>query len=412
MESHSILNGRLNVYKREESRFWQCATYINGKYHRKTTKERDLDQAKDFAIDWYTELCARLTGGENPGKMFAQAARTFVTEYETITQGRDSPDPVQIHKDRLRLYLVPFFGTSYLSDITSGAVQQYRVHRLTEPEFDTQSAGVPVGRGGLKGWKPPGRTMIENEIVTLRMVLETAQRHGWIAALPDLSDPYEPKGKTEPRPWFTPWEYRRLCDLLRRNAENPTIGRDKVEAGQLRDYVIFMVNAGLTPTEADALRYRDVQITRDDDSGERILEIAVRGRRGVSYCKSTPAALCSFERMIARNEPKPADYLFSIETRNLFNRILTENNLKFDRNGKTRTAHSLRHSYICFRLLEGVSLHELARNCRTSAEMIEKHYAAHLKDMIDAMLVSIRSDSHCVQEQPRKGDDSCHRPEA
>ena len=50
----------------------------------------------------------------------------------------------------------------------------------------------------------------------------------------------------------------------------------------------------------------------------------------------------------------------------------------------------LRHSYICFRLLEGADIYQVAKNCRTSVEMIEKHYAAHLKDMIDTSLVNVR----------------------
>lgn len=57
---------------------------------------------------------------------------------------------------------------------------------------------------------------------------------------------------------------------------------------------------------------------------------------------------------------------------------------------KARTAYSLRHSYICFRLLEGADIYRIAKNCRTSVEMIEKHYAAHLKDMIDTSLVNVR----------------------
>ncbi len=74
----------------------------------------------------------------------------------------------------------------------------------------------------------------------------------------------------------------------------------------------------------------------------------------------------------------------------MFNCILLDNKLKFDRNGKSRTAYSLRHSYICFRLLEGADIYQVAKNYRTSVEMIEKHYAAHLKDMIDTSLINVR----------------------
>jgi len=86
--------------------------------------------------------------------------------------------------------------------------------------------------------------------------------------------------------------------------------------------------------------------------------------------------------------------------------------LKFDRNGKARTAYSLRHSYICFRLLEGADIYQVAKNCRTSVEMIEKHYAAHLKDMIDTSLVNVRRERSTRRDQDKQEDDSGRRPEA
>ena len=58
--------------------------------------------------------------------------------------------------------------------------------------------------------------------------------------------------------------------------------------------------------------------------------------------------------------------------------------MKLDRDGKPRTAYSLRHTYICLRLMEGADIYQVAKNCRTSVEMIEKHYAAHIKNTLDA----------------------------
>ncbi len=96
----------------------------------------------------------------------------------------------------------------------------------------------------------------------------------------------------------------------------------------------------------------------------------------------------------------------------MFNNLLADNKLKLDRNGKARTAYSLRHSYICFRLLEGADIYQVAKNCRTSVEMIEKHYAAHLKDMIDASLINIRKKKQRLKEQTRKKEESGRQPDA
>ena len=63
--------------------------------------------------------------------------------------------------------------------------------------------------------------------------------------------------------------------------------------------------------------------------------------------------------------------------------------LKLDRDEKPRTAYSLRHTYICMRLMEGADIYQIAKNCRTSVEMIEKHYAIHLKNTLDASAINV-----------------------
>ena len=161
-------------------------------------------------------------------------------------------------------------------------------------------------------------------------------------------------------------------------------------AEQLHDKVLFMANTGIRPDEANWLEYRDIEIVEDDATGETILEIEVRGKRGVGYCKSTTGAVRPFERMIERNQPEPTDRLFPVDHKKQFNRILEKEGLKLDRQGNRRTLYSLRHSYISFRLLEGADIYQIAKNCRTSVEMIEKHYAVHLKNSLDAAAINVR----------------------
>ena len=394
MQKHTIFGNRVHIYKRDNSKYWQCSTYLEGRNYRISTKEDSLQHAKEIAEDWYLELRGKYRAGilKQNNKMFAEVAQLFADEYEATTRGHRSPKWVQGHKDRIRLHLLPYFGDMPIADINSGVVQEYRVHRMTEP--DDWKKNNPK-----KEWKPPARKTIHNEIVTLSLILKTAKRYGWIEQLPDLSDPYRRHSKVEHRPWFTPNEYKQLYEATRRNAANPKSKLYAWYAEQLHDYVLFMANTGLRPDEAKLLEFRDVEIVEDEYSGKRILEIEVRGKRGVGYCKSMPGAVLPFERLRNRLRPvkggklrptEPTDLLFPNEFKKMFNRILLDNKLKFDRNGKARTAYSLRHSYICFRLLEGADIYQVAKNCRTSVEMIEKHYAAHLKDMIDTSLINVR----------------------
>ncbi len=387
---HKILGDKVSLYRRTNSSKWHCSASIKGRQYRCSTKQVSLSSAKDVAEDWYMELRNKDRFGElSSGKTFRDAAKKFEVEYEIITNGRRSPKWVQGHKDRLRLHLNLFLGGKSLKEITSGVGQEYRVHRMTKPN-DWDEKNIDKVSGEPKPWKHPARNTLHNEIVTMSMVLKAAQRHGWLDYLPDLSDPYRRQSKVEHRPWFTPKEYKQFYEATRENAANPKRKRFKHYAEQLHDYVLLMTNTGLRPDEAKNLEYRDIEIVDDEYTEETILEIEVRGKRGVGYCKSMPGAVRPLERMIARNKPEPTDRLFPNDFKKMLNGILTEQKLKFDRSGKARTAYSLRHSYICFRLLEGADIYQVAKNCRTSVEMIEKHYAAHLKDMIDTSLVNVR----------------------
>jgi integrase len=238
--------------------------------------------------------------------------------------------------------------------------------------------------------KHPAAATIQKETVTLRMTLKAAVRHGWLNHMPDMSAPYRSSAKVSHRAWFSPGEYKQLYSATRANIKAMTNSRHCHLAEQLHDKVLFMANTGIRPDEANWLEYRDVEVVEDDATGETILEIEVRGKRGVGYCKSTTGAVRPFQRMVERNQPEPTDRLFPVDHKKQFNRILEEQGLKFDRQGNRRTLYSLRHSYISFRLLEGADIYQIAKNCRTSVEMIEKHYAVHLKNSLDAAAINVR----------------------
>ncbi len=374
-EKHTILGGKIHVYKRPGSHVWQCSTYLAGKNRRVTTKEESLKRAKDFAEDWYLGLRGKQSRGEVVGeKTFAQAAEKFTEEYEVMTGGERNAKYVQDHQARLRNHLIPYFGRMGLSQIKTGTVQEYRMHRL-DGEDDSRR---------------PSRSTLHHEIVTLRQVLKTAARHGWLEHLPDISEPYRASAKISHRAWFSPEEYRQLYGATRENVKQSKGRPWRWAAEQLHDYVLFMANTGIRPDEANGLQYRDVSIVDDDATGETILEVEVRGKRGVGFCKSTTGAVRPFQRLTKRNKPQPSDLVFPANHKRQFNRLLDELGLKLDRDGNRRTAYSLRHTYICLRLMEGADIYQIAKNCRTSVEMIEKYYASHIRTNLDAAAINVR----------------------
>jgi hypothetical protein len=83
--------------------------------------------------------------------------------------------------------------------------------------------------------------------------------------------------------------------------------------------------------------------------------------------------------------------------------VLAELKLKLDRDGNVRTSSSPRHPDICFRLMEGADVYQIAKNCRTSVEMIEKLYAAHIKTMLDATAINVVKGTIKRERKAREG---------
>ena len=174
-----------------------------------------------------------------------------------------------------------------------------------------------------------------------------------------------------------------------------------------------MGNTGLRPDETKNLQHRDVEVIEDEATGKEILLIEVRGKRGIGYCKSTPGAVLPYRRLQQRPKPlndgqkgtqipEPTDLVFPSSHSNMFDTILTKEKLKYDRDGKARTSYSLRHTYICMRLLEGADIYQVAKNCRTSVEMIEKHYAAHLQNTLDAAAINVMKTGDSLSKNQKK----------
>jgi len=411
-ESHKIMGGKVNIYRRGNSDNWQCSTFLNGHNWRVSTHENNLPRAKDFAEDWYFGLRGRAHTGLLPkvtrrqGKKFKEAAAKFLEEAPILTRGQRGPTWLKQYEWKLRGIIFPFLGEKRLTEITSGLIQEYRIWRAQN----------------CRTGKTPARSTIHKEIVCIRLVLKTASRRGWLEHLPDMSVPYKTSGKIAHRAWFSPEEYEKLYEATRRRAHEPKQKRFKWECEQLHDYVEFAINTGLRPDEALRLQFGDVEVVDDEATDQTILEIEVRGKRGVGYCKSMPGAVRPFERLKSRprpvridepgrggtNEktrmPEPTDLLFPKWQRELFKAILDEEKLRADRDGRPRTAYSLRHTYICLRLLEGANIYQIAKNCRTSVGTIEKFYAAHLKTQLDAAAINV------MRPRPKKKATSATEP--
>lgn len=405
MQTHFMFGERLQIYKRAGSTVWQCATRIDGRRFRQSTGEESLERAKDVAEDWYLGLRVKAKSGEiaKDERTFGQAAEQYLKEARALAAASRSPRYVDSLEQKMKTRVLPFFKDKPLSQVNGGLVQEYRIHRHAQS----------MERYG----RPPARNTILHELVYIRQTLKTAEAHGWIPFVPKLSTPYMTSGKKGRRAWFSPEEYKQLYTATARRIKEGGRPGWKSHYEDMHDYVLFMANTGLRPDEAARLEMRDVAIELDSATNETILVLDVRGKTGTGYAKSMPGAVFPFKRLKARRaaeakaagrELKASDRVFRKFNRCMFNQILHEEGLKTDRDGKPRTAYSLRHTYISMRLMEGANIHMIANNCRTSVQMIEEHYASHIKDRIDAGAINVMRPS--PKRKPTPANDQDRKP--
>jgi integrase len=362
-----LQDGKLHIYKRPNTRFYHCGFYHKRVPVRTSTRTDDLEKAKDFARQWYFNKQAEILSGKvaptSNAKSFAVAAEKALDAY----RGTRSKSYFTSLKNLLRNRVVPVLGKHALDSINQVVWNRYLEQLMTRK-------------------KPLKPRSIHQHKNAIGIVLKQAAMRGEIATVPRFLNDHSANDDT-PRTWFDANEYRKLYTAVRANVKTHKNTRWREAAEELRDYVLFVANSGLRVGEACNVRLCDVEITRDSkEQPEHLLIRNIKGKRGTGTCKSFFGAVRPFLRCLERHGLTRTAYqqstesLFKAYHRDMFKEILTQTNLRFtnDRPPRRRDLMSLRHTYICFRLLEGVDVHAIAANCRTSVAMIENHYARYL----------------------------------
>jgi hypothetical protein len=281
------------------------------------------------------------------------------------------------------------------------------------------AAGAGADISEIKG-KAPARSTMLNELVHIRQILKFAEGKGWIPFVPNLDTPYLTQTKRGRRAWFSPEEYEILRKATRERITKGERPGWKSHYEEMHYYVLFQANTGLRPDESANLEIRDVIVVEDYATRKTILEIDVRGKIGTGYAKSMPGAVYPFQCLVDMRRKElqaafPLDTQKQVEDklrttklfrpfkRDLFNKILKDTGLRLDRDGQRRTAYSLRHTYISMRLMEGANIYQIANNCRTSVQMIEEHYAAHIKDRLDTSTINVMRPQARRKASAKKG---------
>lgn len=333
-----------------------------------------------------------------PGDGFEAVARRLIDEeLERVRRGEVSKDSLLILKNRLYLHILPYFN-----HIAPSRVQGDDLYGFLNHLGSHQLSSVTISQ----------------YFVVVRKLLKHAKRAGLIDEWPEIP---VIKIKQKPRSSLSLIEYQTMVKTALRLSRQRVSALDTPEGSALakrwvypRDLTLpadmaslvrFMVNSFVRPGDIRQLKHRHVQVVR---GGKTYLRLKLPESKSHNEPIVTLApAVRVYENLLQRaaqtGHDQPDDYVFMPHEKNRdyalavmsfwFRWVLAEADLPtHDVFERSRTLYCLRHTSIMFRLLygQGIDVLTLAKNARTSVQMIEKFYASSLSAEMNIDLLQSR----------------------
>ncbi|PUE51975.1 site-specific integrase [Limnohabitans parvus] len=406
---------KLSVFKIAASKFWQVRCWIEGRTHRRSTQTQSLRMAQSFARDFYEQLLAQsaslrikptpiqgvvslATTAVKPQKTFAAMAAQMITnEQARVERGEFSAGSLKVLRNRLDAHILPRWGK-----LSPAAVDHAEL--LVFTQYLSKSFSTIT---------------VSQYLVAVRKILTLAVAVNALDKLPEFP---KIKVQTNSRGAFTPTEYWQIMRTARKlqHTRHPDSDSTLRKNYRLRsaEYTMppdvawcigFMVNSFIRPSDLKTLKHRHVEVVRNDNTYLRLNlpKTKSHSRPIVTLQPAVRIYQQITQHYSAQNLAAPDNYLFLPYLRDrayahwvlafYFNWVLARTGLKLGAHGQERSLYSLRHSSITFRLLygQGIDLLTLARNARTSVDMINQHYASTVTgEQNIGMLQSRRTRQH------------------
>jgi hypothetical protein len=311
-----------------------------------------------------------------------------------VRYGDLSPQSFKTQRSRIKRYILPAIGPTPISQVSYQTLQALADDLIS---------------------KRLHSSTVRQVINTVGAVSKHALRRGAIdRPLPVPSI----KSDSIPRGAFTPAEVLQLWRASRRlsssqgsegyeadSSRGGLFSKKKPIPEEFRWMLVFMANSFIRPTDLKHLQHQHVDVIRT--STHRYLRLRLpESKRHTGNIVTLTGAVRVYESLRDSREKagmsKPIDYLFYPEVLDRdaammaachhFRRVSDEAGLRKGSRGQTRTLYSLRHTAITNRLLygRGIDLLTLAKNARTSVEMIERFYASELNPEMNIAMIQSR----------------------
>lgn len=411
---------KLFIYKSEASPFWWVRYYIAGKTVRKSTKTASKQQATAVAKDFYSELILEYrdaSSAKSKSNFEVLAKELLELERSKYERGELTKITYDNTKYRFDKLILPYFRKKDVK-----AIDYYELEKFLASLSDKQLTPSTVSA----------------YMRLTRKVLSYAARKKIIIQIPEFPTV---RVKDVARGWFTYAEYKKLKTAAMRlvgvkmevrkwtdkegNKQTQYIAADANEnkkkgdlmrrvdmTEDLNKLIVFMSHSYIRPTDIKELKHAHVDVV----IGEyKYLRLRLPPTKSHSDPITTmPTAIRVYLKLREYHDAKKLgsgkngktedkDYVFLPQYANRdyalkqlqrqWEILMWRTGLGTGPAGEQRTIYSLRHTAIMFRLLYGVGINTLAlaRNARTSVEMIDRFYAKPLSgEMNIAMLQSRR----------------------
>ena len=393
---------KLTLYKLRASHYWWVRYFADGKIMRSSTRTGNKSSAVQFAKQFYDQVLLRRASGlalTNNTRFDVCVEAMLVAMRAQVARGELTQDTLEITEYRLKKSVLPQFGQRDIADITYDLLEKY-LNQLSH-----QSPKISL-------------STIGSYIKLVRKVMGYAQKRGLLNGLPHF-----PTVATQdnPRGYFTKselaqmlaaalelvgkrFDYRKLRDEQGQEQLGQYVIAGSTDEGRkvrgveitrdLHDLIMFMVNSFIRPTDIKNLKHGHVEIVRGSSTYLRLN--LPKSKKHDKPIVTLAEAVDVYERIAGRNKANGLgvsadDYVFMPQYRQRdhalkqlqrqFDSLMSHMKLGEDGKGAARTIYSLRHTCIMHRLLYGerMDVLTLARNARTSPEMIDRFYAAQLE---------------------------------
>ncbi len=374
-ELHHLLDGKITLYIREKSEYWQVRFLLpNKEFMRLSTGEYDLERAKTQAVILYETFKTKIKMGTPLRvKTFGDVARLVLKDIRTSKQQNKFKKTYRDYVFVIQKYLLPFFGRKNIAELTAEDITEFEAWR------ESQMGKVPKA------------STEQNHSSAYNRIMNFARSMAYIPSDKPIPPMKITGPKGQARPAFTQQEIYYLLDYMQIWEEADDVFYPE-NRKLCRCYVEFLINTGVRHgTEALPVRWKHLQWHYIKD--KKYLKVWVSGKTGPRFLIAKHTFIETLTRLykwqglkyetlddlmnarldklvfVTPDGYQPRDF------RTLFVSLMKGSNLLKNEADQTRTLYSLRHTYATIALSEGVDIHTLARQMGTSITMLEKHYS-------------------------------------